>query len=362
MKYDYLIVGSGLFGSVLANTLNKCGKKIFIIDKREHFGGNVYTENLQGINVHKYGPHIFHTNSEKVWEFINQFATFNNFVNRVKAVYKNKIYSLPINLQTFYEIAGCKTPQEAESYLFYNRIKLDETDNLEDWILSKVGPEIYQTLIKGYTKKQWMKDPKELPVSIISRLPIRFNFNDNYYDAKYQGIPIGGYTNLVQNMLDGIKLELAIDFKNIKYKWEDYARHLIYSGPIDEYFDCCFGALEYRSLKFEELELKGDFQGNAQVNYTDYEVPHTRIIEHKHFEFQQIQHTIITKEYPANYQETKEAYYPINTAINNQRYEQYKTLAKDFKNVTFGGRLGSYKYYDMDQVIAQALRVAESLI
>lgn len=362
MKYDFLIVGSGLFGSTLANILNKYGFKIFVIDKREHIGGNVYTEKNLGIDVHKYGPHIFHTNSKKIWDFVNQFAEFNGFINRVKANYKGKIYSLPINLMTLYQVAGCVTPNQAEDYLYRKRIKHEEIRNLEEWITSKVGYEIYEILFKGYTRKQWMRDPRELPASIISRLPIRLNFDDNYYDCTYQGIPKKGYTDMISNMLQDIKVELAVDFFSIKDSWQKYADRLIYSGPIDKFFEYQFGKLEYRSLEFKEEIHKGDYQGNAQINYTDYEIPYTRIIEHKHFTFSNSIDTIITKEYPVMHKHDTEPYYPINTEINNKKYELYRGLLAESKDIIMGGRLGSYKYYDMDQVIGQALHVSDSLL
>jgi UDP-galactopyranose mutase len=361
MIYDYLVVGSGFFGSVLAHELSAIGKSVMVLEKRNHIGGNAYTEDREGIQVHLYGPHIFHTNNDGIWNYINQFAKFNHFVNRVKAINDNKIYSLPINLLTLNQVAGCTTPSEAEDYLKRVRIPCDNPRNLEDWALSQVGRVLYETLIKGYTTKQWMRSPKDLPASIIKRLPVRTTFDDNYYNDRYQGIPIGGYTQIFKNMLSGIKVELGQDFSLIKNNWRDYAKHLIYSGPIDAFFDYEYGKLEYRTLRFDHERHAGDYQGNAQVNYTNENVPYTRIIEHKHFEFKNLDYTYITKEHPVAWHEGAVPYYSINNQENQQIYSQYRKLAESLKDVTIGGRLGSYQYYDMDQVIAQALATFRKL-
>lgn len=361
MKYDYIVVGSGLFGSVLAHELSNKGKTVLVLEKRPHIGGNAYTEDREGIQVHLYGPHIFHTNNDGIWNYINKFTKFNHFVNRVKAVFDNKIYSLPINLLTLNQIAGCITPSDAEDYLKRVRIPCDNPRNLEDWALSQVGRVLYETLIKGYTTKQWMRSPKDLPASIIKRLPVRTTFDDNYYNDRYQGIPIGGYTQIFNNMLSGIKVELGQDFNSIKNHWRDYANHLIYSGPIDAFFDYEYGKLEYRTLRFEHERHMGDYQGNAQVNYTNENIPYTRIIEHKHFEFKNLDYTHITKEYPVAWHEGAVPYYSINNQENQQIYIQYRKLAESLRDVTIGGRLGSYQYYDMDQVIAQALATFRKL-
>lgn len=349
--YDFLIVGSGLFGSVFAHELMKMGKSVMVIDKRPNIGGNVYTESIEEINVHAFGIHVFNTNNKAIWDYINQFAEFNNFVNRVKAFHCSKIYSMPINLATFYQIAGCKTPSEAEDYLSTVRIPCANPKNLEEWILSQVGRDLYETLIKGYTTKQWQREPSKLPASIIRRLPIRTTWDDNYYNARYQGIPIGGYTQIIEKMLEGAKVEVGVDFFDID--WKKYAKRLVYTGPIDRFFNYEYGELEYRSLDFRHETLTGDFQGQAQINYTEESVPWTRIIEHKHFEFGTQEKTIITKEYPTEWKRDKEPYYPINDDQNNALYQRYKALIPE--DVVVGGRLGLFKYLDMDAVIANAL-------
>lgn len=351
--YDYMVVGSGLFGATFAHEAKKHKKKCILVEKREHIGGNCYTEKVKDIQVHKYGVHCFHTNNEKIWQYINQFAKFNHFVNRAKAVYKGKIYSMPINLATFNQIAGCITPQDAVNYLQKNQIKIDNPKNLEEWILSQVGKELYDTLIYGYTKKQWMRDPKLLPKSIIQRLPIRLTYDDNYYNDCYQGIPIGGYTQIFEKMLDGTKVECGVDFFDLE--WKKYAKKLVYTGPIDQFFNCDEGELEYRTLKFETSIHEGDYQGNAVVNYTEESVPYTRIIEHKHFEFGTQCETIITKEYPIKWEKDSVPFYPINDEKNQKLYQKYNKRIKDNKFILTGGRLGTYKYLDMDSTISQAL-------
>lgn len=356
MKYDFLIVGSGLFGSVFAHEATKAGKKCLIIEKRNHIGGNCYTENIDNINIHKYGPHIFHTNDKKIWDWVQQFGEFNQYKHSPKVNYKGEMYSFPINLLTLNKLWGVTTPEEAIEKLEEVKIKCDNPINLEDWILSQVGNDIYETFIKGYTKKQWNKDPKELPSSIIKRLPIRTNYNDNYFFDKYQGIPIDGYTNLFKNMLKGIDILTNIDYFNEKEKWDSMANHIVFTGKIDEFFDYKFGELEYRSLEFvEEKHNIEDYQGCSIVNYTDLEIPQTRITEHKHFDNTKSNVTWITKEYPKNYKNGDIPYYPINDEKNNEMYRKYKNLVDSQSNVIFGGRLSEYKYYDMHQIIGSAL-------
>lgn len=354
--YDYLIVGSGLFGSIFAHEANKIGKKVLVIEKREHIGGNCYTEKIEEINVHKYGPHIFHTNDSTIWNYINQFAEFNHYVNRPKVLYKEKIFSFPINLMTLQQLWNVKTPKEARQKIESVKIVNNNPQNLEEWILSQVGEEIYEIFIKGYTTKQWGREPKELPASIIKRLPIRMNFDDNYFNDRFQGIPIDGYTNIFEKMLKGIPIELNVDFFENRTYFESIAKKIIFTGKIDQLFDHTYGHLEYRSLRFEHEMHEGDFQGNAVVNYTEQEVPFTRICEHKHFEFGNQEKTIITKEFPDSYDSTKVPYYPIGDRKNVEIYEKYKTLTKSENKYILGGRLAEYKYYDMHQIIASALK------
>ena len=358
--YNYLIVGSGLFGSIFARELTDKGFKCLVIDKRNHIGGNCFTENIEGINVHKYGPHIFHTSDDRVWEYMNKYTKFNHFVNRPKVNYKNNIYSFPINLMTLYQIYNVSTPEQARLILEHVRYDIPTPRNLEDWVLSQVGKEIYEIFIKGYTTKQWGCDPKSLPTSIIKRLPIRLNYDDNYFFDKYQGIPIGGYTEIFNKLLDGIDVKLNVDYFEDREYWNDQATKVVYTGPIDRYYDFIFGKLEYRSLEFKTKTINSkDFQGNAVVNYTDLETEYTRIIEHKHFEFGDQLKTVVTEEYPRT---EGEPYYPINNEANNVRYGEYKKLMALEKNVIFGGRLADYKYYDMHQVVASALkRVKEEI-
>lgn len=355
MKYDYLIVGSGLFGSIFASELTKQGAKCLIIDKRSHIGGNCYTTENEGIHVHEYGPHIFHTNNKQIWDYVNSISEFNNFVNRPKVNYKNKLYSFPLNLMTLYQLWGVQTPSEARKKLNEVKVNIENPKNLEEWCLSQVGEEIYQTFIYGYTRKQWGRHPNELPSFIIKRLPIRLNFDDNYYEDKYQGIPIGGYTQIFKNLLKDIPIELNCDYLSDKDKFDSMAKRVVYTGPIDEFFNYEDGMLEWRSLSFiKERHDVEDYQGVAAVNYTEYEVPYTRICEHKHFDSVKTKHTIITKEYPQAWDKTKEKYYPVNNEKNNNLYMTYKNKIDTGKYI-FGGRLADYKYYDMHQVIGSAL-------
>jgi UDP-galactopyranose mutase len=361
-KFDYVIVGSGFFGSVFAERAKKAGKSCLIIEKRSHTAGNCYTENVEGINVHRYGPHIFHTSDKNIWDYVNLFADFNSFVNRPKVNYKGNLYSFPINLFTLYQIAGVTNPKEAEEYLAKVKIESSNPRNLEDWILSQVGSEIYEIFIKGYTKKQWGRDPKDLPSSIIRRLPIRMNFEDNYFFDKYQGIPIGGYTQLFENMQRDIPLELGVDFLKDREYFEKLGDKVVFTGAIDEFFDLSEGRLEYRSLKFDtEILDIPDFQGNALVNYTDESVPWTRICEHKHFESIKSDKTVITREFPVEWSGSSEKFYPIADEKNNLIYSSYKRKAEELGDkYIFGGRLAEYKYYDMHQVIGSALNKAKN--
>lgn len=366
--YDYLIVGSGLFGSVFAHEAKKAGKKVLVIEKRSHVGGNIYTENIGGINVHKYGAHIFHTNNEKIWNYINQFAEFNRYTNSPVAVYKDEIYNMPFNMNTFSRMWNVRTPADAMKIIEKQRAEVKgEPQNLEEQAISLVGRDIYEKLVKGYTEKQWGRDCRELPSFIIKRLPVRFVYDNNYFNDKYQGIPIGGYTQIIEKMLDGIEVRLNTDFLQNKKELSKIAEKIVYTGAIDAYFDYSLGKLEFRSLKFETEDIPTEnYQGNAVVNYTDREIPYTRIIEHKHFEFgcqggNKTDHTVITKEYPTVWSFGDEPYYPINDEKNNSLYEQYKALADKEQNVIFGGRLGEYKYYDMDKVIERAIGTAVNL-
>ena len=364
-KYDYLIVGSGLSGAVFANEATKKGKKCLVIDKRNHIAGNIYTENIEGINVHKYGAHIFHTNNKRVWDYINQFAEFNNFVNSPVAVYKDELYNLPFNMNTFSKMWGIKTPEEAINIINsqVRESKIENPKNLEEQAISLVGKDIYQKLVKGYTEKQWGRDCKDLPAFIIRRLPVRFTYNNNYFNDKYQGIPVGGYTQIIEKMLSGADVLLNTDYFEFIKNNPDIADKTIFTGEIDKYYNYCYGKLDYRSLKFETEILDTDnYQGNAVVNYTEREVPYTRIIEHKHFEFGNQPKTVITKEYPAAYDGTNEPYYPINNEVNNQIYQKYKSLADKETKVIFCGRLGEYKYFDMDKVIESTLNLVDKML
>lgn len=362
-KFDYLVVGAGLYGSTFAYEAAQRGYRVKIIEKRDHIAGNIYTERLEGIDVHRYGAHIFHTKNEVVWQYINQFAEFNHFVNAPIANYQGKLFNLPFNMNTFYQLWGTITPAEAQAKIAEQQDQGQTPQNLEEQAIALVGRDIYTTLIKEYTKKQWGKDPKELPAFIIKRLPVRFTFDNNYFSDKYQGIPMEGYTSIIEKMLasDKIEVETSVDFFADKARYlQDFPR-IIYTGLIDEFFDYQLGVLEYRSLTFETTHLKGvaNYQGNAVVNYTDGETPYTRIIEHKHFNFGQQPDTIITKEYSREWQQGDEAYYPINNQQNTQLYKKYVKLAKTEPQVTFGGRLGTYQYLNMDQVIANALALVQ---
>lgn len=365
-KYDYLIVGAGLYGSTMAYELTKKGKRCLVIDKRNHIGGNIYCENIKGINVHKYGAHIFHTNDKNIWEYINQFCEFNNYVNSPIANYKNELYNLPFNMNTFTKLwKDVITPEDAKRKIEEQKQELNNKtpENLEEQAITLVGRDIYEKLIKGYTEKQWGKDCKQLPSFIIKRLPVRFTFNNNYFNDRYQGIPIGGYNQIIEKMLEKSDLELNVDYLKNKEEYNKKANKIIYTGMIDEYFEYKYGPLEYRSLKFETeiLENINNYQGNAVINYTDRETIFTRIIEHKHFEFNECEGTIITKEYPNNWNIGDEAYYPVNDIKNNKLYVKYFNLTKEEPNIYFGGRLGNYKYYDMDKVIQAALEAVEEL-
>ncbi|MED0717291.1 UDP-galactopyranose mutase [Aeribacillus composti] len=360
--YDYLIVGAGLFGAVFAYESTKRGKKCLVIDKRSHIGGNVYTENVEGINVHKYGAHIFHTNDKKIWDYVNQFAEFNRFTNAPIANYKGEIYNLPFNMNTFNKLWGVITPQEAKQKIEEQKRVAGITvpKNLEEQAISLVGIDLYEKLIKGYTEKQWGRPATELPKFIIKRLPVRFTYDNNYFNDKYQGIPIGGYTAIIEKMLEKCEIRLNTDFFQNRGELEKVAKKIVFTGMIDEFYNYKFGVLEYRSLIFENEILDVDnYQGNAVVNYTDRETPYTRIIEHKHFEFGTQEKTVITKEYPKEWKKGDDPYYPINNERNNELYRKYKELADREENVIFGGRLATYKYYDMHQVIAAALKTVE---
>lgn len=356
-KYDYLVVGSGLYGAIFAHEANKRGKKVLVIDKRPNIAGNVYTEEIEGINVHKYGAHIFHTNNKEVWEYITQFAEFNRFTNSPVANYKGELYSLPFNMYTFNKMWGVVTPEEAAAKIEEQRKEITgEPKNLEEQAISLVGRDIYEKLIKGYTEKQWGRPCNELPSFIIKRLPVRLTFDNNYFNALYQGIPMGGYTKMVANMLEGIEVRLNTDYLENKEELDSLAEKVVYTGPIDAYFNYKLGTLEYRSVRFEtEVLDKPNFQGNAAVNYTDAETPWTRIIEHKWFEFGTQPKTVISREYSSEWKLGDEPYYPVNDEKNGALYAEYKKLGEAEEKVIFGGRLGEYKYYDMDAVIAAAL-------
>jgi len=364
MVYDYLVVGAGLFGSIFSYEAAQRGKRCLVIDKRSHIGGNVYTEVQDGIVVHKYGAHIFHTSKKEVWDYVNRFAEFRPFINSPVANYKGKIYNLPFNMNTFYALWGLSTPDAVREKIESQRISCENPRNVEEQALSLVGPDIYETLIKGYTEKQWGRSASELPASIIKRLPVRFTFDNNYFNDIYQGIPVGGYTALIESLLQGIEVRLNTDFLKNRDEFENLADQIIYTGAIDEFFGYCYGKLEYRSLRFETERLETDnYQGNPVVNYTEREVPYTRIIEHKHFEKGNASPvTIITREYPDTWEEGKEPYYPVNDQKNGERYEQYRRLAEGQNKVKFGGRLGTYRYLDMDRVVEQAISFCEEVL
>ena len=368
--YDYLIVGAGLFGAVFAHEAKAAGKSVLVIDKRSHIAGNVYTKNVEGIHVHEYGAHIFHTNNKTVWDYVQRFAEFNRFTNSPVANYKGELYSLPFNMYTFNKMWGVITPEEAAAKIAEQRKEITgEPHNLEEQAISLVGRDIYEKLIKGYTEKQWGRDCRDLPAFIIKRLPVRLTFDNNYFNALYQGIPIGGYTKMVENMLSGMEVRLEVDYLKNKAAWDAMAKTVIYTGPIDAYFNYQLGTLAYRSVRFEtELLNIPNFQGNAAVNYTDRETPWTRIIEHKWFEFgkdengNDLPKTVISREYSSEWKPGDEPYYPVNDEKNGALCAAYKELAEKKEHVVFGGRLGEYKYYDMDQVIASALQCAERVI
>lgn len=370
-QYDYLIVGAGLFGAVFAHEAKAVGKKVLVVEKRAHIGGNVYTEQIEGIHVHRYGAHIFHTNLESIWKYVNQFAEFNRFTNAPIANYHGEVYSLPFNMYTFNRMWGVVTPEEAKAEIRKQRqaAHINFPQNLEEQAISLVGTDIYEKLIKGYTEKQWGRPCKNLPSFIIKRLPVRFTYDNNYFNALYQGIPVGGYTKMAARILEGIEVRLHTDYLEDKGYWDSLAEHVIYTGPIDAYFHYCLGPLEYRNVRFETEVLDiPNFQGNAVVNYTDMEIPWTRIIEHKWFEFGKDEHgadlpkTIISREFPSEWKPGEEPYYPVNDKKNGVLYQKYKALAESETQVTFGGRLGEYKYYDMDAVINNSLRLAQKLI
>lgn len=357
-KYDYLVVGAGLFGSIFAYEANKRGKKCLVIDKRNHIGGNIYCENIEGINVHKYGAHIFHTSNKEVWDYVNSFVEFNRYTNCPVANYKGELFNLPFNMNTFYQLWKVKTPKEAVAKIEEQVKEANITDprNLEEQAIKLVGKDIYEKLIKGYTEKQWGKRATELPSFIIKRLPVRLTFDNNYFNDTYQGIPIGGYNKIIEKMLDGIEVQLETDFFENREEFEQLSNKIVFTGMIDEFYNYQFGTLEYRSLKFEHETLNEEnYQGNAVVNYTEFEIPYTRIIEHKHFEYGNQEKTVITREYPATWQKGDEPYYPINDDLNNAIYAKYKSLADKEENIIFGGRLAQYKYYDMHHVIEEAL-------
>ena len=362
--YDYLIVGAGLFGAVFAHEMKKKGKRCLVIDKRGHIGGNLYTEKIEGINVHRYGAHIFHTSNKKVWDYVNEFADFNRYTNSPVARYKDEIYNLPFNMNTFNKLWGVITPAEAERKIA-EQVKeagITEPSNLEEQAVSLVGKDIYEKLVKGYTEKQWGKRAAQLPAFIIKRLPVRMLYDNNYFNDLYQGIPVGGYTKMIERMLDGIEVRLNCDYFSKKDEYDAMAEKIVFTGMIDEYYNYCYGELEYRSLRFETEVLNTDnYQGNAVVNYTEYEVPYTRIIEHKHFEYTDSKKTVITREYPVGWERGDEPYYPMNDEKNNALYAKYRKLADREDKVIFGGRLGMYRYYDMHNVIEEALKITESL-
>lgn len=362
MHYDYLVVGAGLFGAVFARQAADAGRRVLVIEKRGHIGGNIYTREMEGIQVHQYGAHIFHTNDEHVWNYVNRFAAFNRYTNSPVANFRGKLYSLPFNMYTFNQMWGVTTPREAQEEIARQRTAagIANPQNLEEQAICLVGTDIYETLVKGYTQKQWGRPCKELPAFIIRRLPVRFTFDTNYFDALYQGIPVDGYTDMAEKLLSGIDVRLNEDYLANKAQWDALADKVVYTGPIDRYFDYCYGNLEYRSLRFEtEVLDMENYQGNAVVNYTDADVPYTRIIEHKHFAFGTQPRTVISREYSLEWNPEAEPYYPVNDSKNSALYEKYKALAQKNSKTIFGGRLAEYRYYDMDAVIASALKAAQ---
>lgn len=362
-KYDFLIVGSGLFGAVFAYEAKKRGKKCLVIEKRDHTGGNIYCEDIEGVTVHKYGAHIFHTSSKKVWRYVNELCDFNRYTNSPIANYKGEIYNMPFNMNTFSKLWGIATPDEAKAIISKQSSKIKgEPQNLEEQAISLVGEDIYRKLVKGYTEKQWGRDCTELPAFIIQRLPVRYTYDNNYFNDRYQGIPVGGYNAITDKLLEGIEVITGVDYNTDREKYNSLADRVVYTGTIDSFYDYCLGRLEYRSLRFENEVLdKDNFQGVAVVNYTDRETPFTRIIEHKHFEFGTQNKTVITREYPADWEEGMEAYYPVNNEKNQELFVKYKELSEKEENIIFGGRLAEYKYYDMDKVIESALNKVEEV-
>lgn len=362
--FDYLIVGSGLFGAVVAHEMKKAGESVLVLERRSHVGGNVYCEEKEGIRIHQYGAHIFHTSDQKVWDYVNRFVEFNHYVNSPVANYKGELYNLPFNMNTFTKMWGVVTPQEAAAKIAQQRKEagITKSKNLEEQAISLIGTDIYTKLIKGYTEKQWGRRCTELPAFIIQRLPVRYTFDNNYFDDRYQGIPMGGYNKLIDGLLEGIEVRTGVDYLQHREEYHGMAKTIVYTGPIDEYFGYCLGTLEYRGLRFETERLEEEnHQGVAVMNYTDRETPWTRIIEHKHFEFGTQPVTYVTKEYPADWKPGEEAYYPVNNERNQALYAKYAELVKKEKDVLFGGRLAEYKYYDMDDVIASALAMAGNL-
>lgn len=360
--YDYLIVGAGLYGAVFAHEMTKIGKSCLVIDQRDHIAGNIYCEEVDGINVHKYGAHIFHTSDKKIWGYINQFAEFNNYINSPVAIYKDELYNLPFNMNTFSKMFGIKTPAEAKAKIQaeIEELNITEPKNLEEQALSLAGKSVYEKLVKGYTEKQWGRDCKDLPAFIIKRLPLRFTYDNNYFNDRFQGIPMGGYTKIVEKMLEGSEVLLNTDYFEFKKENPNIADKVVYTGAVDKYFDYQYGVLEYRAVRFETEKLDMEnFQGNAVVNYTEREIPYTRIIEHKHFEYGTQSVTIISREYPSEWQLGEEPYYPVNNEKNEELANKYRALAAAEENVIFGGRLGEYRYYDMDKVIKAALDAVE---
>lgn len=362
MAYDYLIVGAGLFGAVFTHEMTKAGKKCLVIDKRDHIAGNIYTEEIEDIQVHKYGAHIFHTSNRDIWDYMNQFAEFNNYINSPVAIYKDELYNLPFNMNTFSKMWGIRTPKEARDIIAAQIADLDikEPANLEEQALSLVGRDVYEKLVKGYTEKQWGRDCRDLPAFIIRRLPLRFTFDNNYFNDRYQGIPEGGYTRIIKKMLGDTDLILSTDYFDFIKEYPDLCKKTVYTGMLDRFYDYRLGVLEYRSVRFETEVLDTDnYQGNAVVNYTEREVPYTRIIEHKHFEFGKQKKTVISREYPSEWKQGDEPYYPVNNERNNLLADQYRQLAEKEEKVVFGGRLGEYRYYDMDKVVLAALQAVE---
>ena len=366
MEYDYLIVGAGLFGATFAYEMTKIGKKCLVIDRRNHIGGNIFCENINGINVHKYGAHIFHTSDKEIWKYVNQFAEFNNYINSPIANYNGELYNMPFNMNTFSKLWGVITPEQAKEKIELQRSVLNgkEPENLEEQAISLVGEDIYRKLVKEYTEKQWGRDCKELPTFIIKRLPVRFTFDNNYFNDRYQGIPIGGYNVIIEKMLEKSDIELNVDYLKERKKYNKLAKKVLFTGTIDEFYDYKLGVLEYRTLKFENeiIENVDNYQGVAVMNFTSKNEKYTRIIEHKHFEFNKCKGTVITKEYPQDWKKGDEAYYPVNDEKNNTLFAKYRELANKEEKVIFGGRLGNYKYYDMDKVIKAALEMVEEIM